>query len=184
MSDQVKQIAQRIKTLREESDYTVAEVARFTDVSEADYLSYESGAVDIPISFLLKLSQFFRVDTTTILTGESPRLNVCAVTRKDKGVIVNRSNHYQYKNLAYNFTHRRIEPLLVTVVPSANRDMTPNSHEGHEFDYVLEGRLHIRVGEHDMILEPGDSVYYDSRHLHAMQTAGEETCRFLAMVIP
>ena len=71
MSDQVKQIAQRIRTLREISDYTVADVAGFTAVSEADYEAYESGVVDIPISFLLKLSQFYNVDTTTILTGDT-----------------------------------------------------------------------------------------------------------------
>ena len=82
MSDQMKQIAQRIRTLREISDYTVAEVAGFTGLSDADYESYESGVVDIPISLLLKLSQLFKVDTTTILTGDMPRLNVCAVTRK------------------------------------------------------------------------------------------------------
>ncbi len=184
MSDQVKQIAQRIKTLREASDYTVAEVARFADIPETDYEAYESGAVDIPISFLLKLSQFYNVDTTTILTGDSPRLNVCAVTRKDMGVTVNRAHHYLYKNLAYNFTHRRIEPLLVTVEPGANSDMATNSHEGHEFDYVLEGRLHLKVGEHDMVLEPGDSAYYASRYPHAMQAVGDVTCKFLAMVIP
>ena len=111
MSDQMKQIAQRIRTLREISDYTVAEVAGFTGLSDADYESYESGVVDIPISLLLKLSQLFKVDTTTILTGDMPRLNVCAVTRKDKGITIDRNNHYFYKNLAYNFTHRHRDPV-------------------------------------------------------------------------
>ena len=184
MSDQVKQISQRIKTLRETSDYTVAEVANFTGITEAEYESYESGVVDIPISFLLKLSQFYNVDTTTILTGDQPRLSVCAVTRKGMGVTINRAKHYLYKNLAYNFNHRRIEPLLVTVEPGVNSDMQTNSHEGHEFDYVLEGRLHLKVGNQDVILEPGDSAYYASRHPHAMQAVGDVTCKFLAMVIP
>ena len=184
MSDQVKQIAQRIRTLREVSDYTVAEVASSTGLTEAEYEAYESGALDMPISLLLKLSQFFNVDTTTILTGESPRLTVCAVTRKDKGVTIDRTKHYFYKNLAYNFVNRRIEPLLVTVVPGANADMATNAHDGHEFDYVLEGRLRQKVGDRDMILKPGDSAYYASRNPHAMQAVGDEPCKFLAMVIP
>ncbi len=184
MSDQMKQIAQRIKTLREVSDYTVEDVANFTGLTAEDYEAYESGIVDIPISLLLKLSQFYNVDTTTILTGDSPRLNVCAVTRKDKGVTINRAKHYFYKNLAYNFTNRRIEPLLVTVVPGANADMSTNSHEGHEFNYVLEGRLRLKVGDQETILEPGDSAYYASRNPHAMQAVGDVTCKFLAMVIP
>lgn len=184
MSEQVKQIAARIKGLREISDYTVEEIAIMTAVDVQEYLSYESGSVDIPISFLLKLASIYGVDTTAILTGDTPKLQVCALTRKDMGVIINRAEHYLYKNLAYNFNHRKIEPLLVTVNPGANQTLQTNSHEGHEFDYVLKGRLRLVVGEKDMILEPGDSAYYDSIHPHAMQAVGEEDCTFLAMVIP
>jgi quercetin dioxygenase-like cupin family protein len=184
VTDQVKQIGERIKALREISDFSVERIVANTGVSEAEYLAYECGAADIPISFLLKLSELFRVDTTTILTGETPRLSVCALTRKDMGVITSRAHHYLYKNLAYNFNHRKIEPLLVTVRPGANADMEPNSHSGHEFDYVLEGVLRLRVDNQDMELRPGDSAYYDSIHPHAMQAVGDETCVFLAMVIP
>ena len=184
MSEQVRQIAMRIKELRELSDCSVAEVAQATEVSEEDYLSYESGHTDIPISFLIKISNFFHVDSTTILTGEAPRLSVCAVTRKNMGVVINRSHHYHYKNLAYNFHPRKIEPLLVEVAPGVNADMQTNSHEGHEFDYVLSGVLRLKVGDRLYELEPGDSAYYDSIHPHAMQAATDETCTFLAMVIP
>lgn len=184
MTDQVKQIADRIKALREISDSTVSEVALATHVSEEEYLSYESGLVDIPISFLLTLSQYYGVDTTTILTGEAPRLSVCALTRKDMGVDIVRAHHYIYKNLAYNFNHRKIEPLLVTVKPGANAEMETNSHSGHEFDYVLEGKLRLKVGDQVMELNPGDSAYYDSMHPHAMQAASDMPCVFLAMVIP
>ena len=124
MSDQVMQIATRLKALREISDYTVAEAAAATGVSEAEYSAYESGSVDIPISFLLKFSALFGVDTTTVLTGEAPRLSVCALTRKNMGVDITRAEHYIYKNLAYNFNHRKVEPLLVTVVPA-----TPDGNE-------------------------------------------------------
>lgn len=184
MTDQVKQIAERIRTLREISDLTVADVAQKTGVTEAEYASYESGTVDIPISFLLELSKQYGVDTTTILTGEAPRLSVCAVTRKNMGADITRAHHYIYKNLAYNFNHRKIEPLIVTVTPGANADMETNSHTGHEFDYVLEGTLKLRVGDSETELHPGDSAYYDSIHPHAMQAVGDKQCVFLAIVIP
>ena len=77
-----------------------------------------------------------------------------------------------------------LTPLLVTVEPGTNADMETNSHEGHEFDYVLQGALRLKVGDQDMILNEGDSAYYDSIHPHAMQAYGDKTCVFLAMVIP
>ena len=184
MSDQVRQIAQRVKELREISDLTVPQVAEQAGVSVADYEAYESGRVDMPISLLLKLSEMYNVDTTTILTGEAPRLSVCALTRKNMGPPIPRSSHYIYKNLAYNFNHRKIEPLLVTVAPGVNRDMQTNSHLGHEFDYILEGTMRLKVGEQEMIMNEGDSAYYDSIHPHAMQAVGDRPCVFLAMVIP
>ena len=184
MSDQVRQIAQRVKELREISDLTVAEVASKVELSPGEYEAYESGRVDMSISLLIKLSELYGVDTTTLLTGQAPRLSVCALTRRNMGTTVKRAKHYIYKNLAYNFNHRKIEPLLVTVEPGTNADLESNSHEGHEFDYVLQGALRLKVGDQDMILNEGDSAYYDSIHPHAMQAYGDKTCVFLAMVIP
>ena len=184
VSDQVRQIAQRVKELREISDLTVAEVASKVELSPEEYEAYESGRVDMSISLLIKLSELYGVDTTTLLTGQAPRLSVCALTRRNMGTTVKRAKHYIYKNLAYNFNHHKIEPLLVTVEPGTNADMETNSHEGHEFDYVLQGALRLKVGDQDMILNEGDSAYYDSIHPHAMQAYGDKTCVFLAMVIP
>ena len=184
MSDTVKQIAMRILDLREISDYTVEQMAEALEVSVDDYRKYEGGEVDMPISFLVKIGEVFHVDMTEMLTGEAPRLNVLSVTRAGKGQEINRHDQYVYKNLAYNFVHRKIEPLYVTVPPDTNKALTPNAHEGQEFDYILSGTMHIVIGKHDVVLHPGDSVYYDSSNPHAMEALGEEPVHFLAMVIP
>lgn len=184
MSEQVKQIGMRIADLRDISDYTVDQMAQACGLTKEEYISYESGQVDIPISFLLKLNEVFHVDMTELLTGKAPRLDVYSVTRKGKGHDIVRADQYIYKNLAYNFVHRKIEPLYVTVPPGANQELVPNSHAGQEFDYILEGVMRLVVGEHEVILGPGDSVYYNAHMPHAMQAVGDEPVHFLAMVIP
>ena len=73
MSEQVKQIAMRILDLREISDYTVERMAAALDVSVEEYRKIESGEIDIPISFLVKVGEVFHVDMTELLTGETPR---------------------------------------------------------------------------------------------------------------
>ena len=184
MSDSVKQIAMRIKDLREISDYTVERMAEALNVSVEEYRTYESGKTDMPISFLVKIGEVFRVDMTELLTGETPRLNVLSVTRAGRGYDIVRHDQYVYKNLGFNFAHRKIEPLYVTVPPDANRELKPNSHDGQEFDYILSGVMRLVIGKNDVVLHPGDSVYYDSRTPHAMQAVGDEPVHFLAMVIP
>lgn len=184
MSEQVRQIAMRITDLREISDYTVAQMADLCGVSQEEYARYESGEADIPISFLLKLNEIFHVDMTELLTGEAPRLNLYSVTRAGKGVDINRRDQYIYKNLGYNFVHRKIEPLYVTIPAGTNKKLEPNAHEGQEFDYILSGAMKIVVDGHEIILRPGDSIYYNSHAPHAMTSAGDEPVNFLAMVIP
>jgi quercetin dioxygenase-like cupin family protein len=64
-----------------------------------------------------------------------------------------------------------------------NKPLPLNTHPGQEFDYVLEGRLLVSIGGHEMELGPGDSVYYDSNELHGMKALGGKRARFLAMVM-
>ena len=184
MSDSMKQIAMRIEDLRESSDYTVEQMAEKLNVSVEEYSRYESGEADMSISFLVKLSEVLGVDMTELLTGQAPRLNTLSVTRAGKGHLTDCHDQYVYKNLAYNFIHRKIEPMYVTVQPEDNKTLTPNSHDGQEFDYILSGSMHIVIGKNDLILNPGDSVYYDSHTPHAMEAAGDEPVHFLAIVIP
>jgi len=184
MTDQVLQIARRIKALREISDYTADEMAKACGVSPEEYEAYESGRTDIPISFLLQLAEHFHVDMTEMTTGSTPRLNVYQLTRAGAGTQIERQSHYIYRNLAFNFAHRKVEPLHVTVNVGVNPEMIPSAHEGHEFDYVLEGRLHIRIDDKDLYLEPGDSCYFDSKHPHALGADGDKDVRMLAIVIP
>ena len=106
------------------------------------------------------------------------------MTRAGKGQLINRRDQYIYKNLAYNFIHRKIEPLFVTIPLEDNKGLHPNSHDGQEFDYILSGVMKIVVAGHELLLHPGDSIYYDSRAPHAMTCAGNEPVEFLAMVIP
>ncbi|MEI6503832.1 MAG: cupin domain-containing protein [Armatimonadota bacterium] len=48
---------------------------------------------------------------------------------------------------------------------------------------MLEGTLKIVIGSHELILEAGDSLYFDSSKPHGMQALGDTTARFLAIIL-
>ena len=54
------------------------------------YQEYEDGSADIPASVLFEIAQKLEVDMGLLLTGEETRMNIFTVTRKDKGVNVER----------------------------------------------------------------------------------------------
>jgi quercetin dioxygenase-like cupin family protein len=63
------------------------------------------------------------------------------------------------------------------------KSLAINTHPGQEFNYVLEGRLLISVGGHEMEMGPGDCIYYDSNEPHGMKALGAKRARFIAIVM-
>ena len=57
------------------------------------------------------------------------------------------------------------------------------AHEGHEFNHILEGKMKFFYKNQEMILEPGDSIYFDSGLEHAMIALGNKQLKFLAAII-
>ena len=95
-----------------------------------------------------------------------------------------RRKAYQYQSLAHNFIHKKAEPFLVTVEPKPHETaINVNSHPGQEFNYILEGSLKVILGKHEIILNEGDSLFFDSTIDHGMQALNGEKAKFLAMIL-
>ena len=184
MQEKVRDIAIRIKEMRELSGISQAEMARSIGVSEEYYQSYEAGKEDISASRLYEIAQKLGVDLALLLTGSVPRMNTFSVTRKGKGVKVDRRKQYKYQALAANFANKKSEPFIVTVPPRGDdAEVALNQHPGQEMDYMLEGRLKIVVCGNEIILEEGDCIYYDSSYPHGMAALGDQPAKFIAIIM-
>lgn len=184
LEEQIKQIAERIKGLRDIKGISAAEMARELNIPLESYLDYESGEVDIPVGILYQLAQKFNFQLSTLITGEEPRLHTYSLTRKGRGVSVERRKDYKYQSLAYNFVHKKAEPFLVAVEPvDEESPVHLNSHPGQEFDYVLEGTLKVVLGNNEIVLNEGDSLFYDSSIGHGMKAINGKTAKFLAVIL-
>ena len=182
-AEQIRLIAMRIRDLRDIAGLTAAEVAAKTGIELSEYEGYESGTRDFSFSHLFNIAQALGVDISDLLTGESPKLHGYVLTRAGQGLQFNRRSQYIYHHLAYNFRDKLAEPFIVTVTQDAPDTVKQaHSHEGQEFDYVLEGTLKIVLGGNELYLRAGDSLYYDSALPHVMY-AIEGDCRFIAVVI-
>lgn len=182
-SEQIKQIALRIRDLRDIQGLTTAEMAQKTGIDQQEYEAYETGTSDFSFSHLFNIAEALEVDISDLLTGESPKLHGYVLTRKGQGLKFNRRSQYVYHHLAYNFRDKLAEPFIVTVEEDKPGTVKQaHSHEGQEFDYVLEGTLKIILGGNELYLREGDSLYYDSALPHVMY-AVEGDCRFIAVVI-
>jgi transcriptional regulator with XRE-family HTH domain len=184
MKEKIQFVAERIKELREISGISAAALAQELEISPDVVLQYESGSVDIPVGFLYKVAHKFGIELSAILTGENPRLHVYCVVRKDKGLSVERRKQYKYESLAANFINKKAEPFIVRIDPDTElAPMEFNSHPGQEFNYVIEGSMKIIIEEHEIVLNAGDSVYYDSSCKHAMKAMNQKPVKMLSVVL-
>ncbi len=184
--NQLSEIATRIKELREIMGFSVQEMTEKTDVNQETYLSYESGKVDIPFSFIHKCALAFGVDMTDLLEGSSAKLSTYTVTRKGKGQETAKEDGIDIANLAPKFKDKLAEPYYVTYEYSASQQNKPihlTTHSGQEFDLVLSGKLKVQVGDHTEVLEEGDSIYYNSSTPHGMIAVDGKDCTFVAVVM-
>jgi len=182
----IKEMAQRIRELREIENYTPQEMADKTGVSAEEYLRCENGENDLNFAFIYRCAEALRVNVTDIIEGYSPNLKNYTVTRAGAGQQIAKAHGMTYHNLAYAFKNRIAEPLFVVSnydEDAQNKDIELTTHKGQECDIVVDGHLMVQVGEHKEVLGPGDSIYYNSDTPHGMIAVNGKDCTFYAIVL-
>jgi transcriptional regulator with XRE-family HTH domain len=179
MNENLLQISSRIRELREILGIEAKDLAASIGIAPDIYAQYESGALDIPISKLYDIAFQLGTDMTVLLTGEQPRMDTYSIVRAGHGIDIERFPGYQYSSIAFNFKNREMEPLLVTLSPDEPAGLV--MHGGQEFNYVLEGTVHITLGKNSYDLHPGDSIYFDPRLPHAQSALGG-MAKFLTVI--
>ena len=183
MKEDIKEIAARVKVLREIEEISVEALAKELGFELPEYQAWESAQKDFPVGALVEIAARFKVDLSELISGAASKLKTFCVTRAGQAPEVTRRPMYGYWNLAFNFHRKKAEPFLVEASPETeNKPVSLNTHPGQEFNYVLDGRLLISISGHDIELGPGDCVYYDSSEPHGMKALGGKAARFLAFV--
>ena len=186
LEEKIREMAGRIRALREIVGLSTAEMAEKTDVEEAEYIACEAGRQDLNFAFLYRCAQALGVDVTDIIEGTGPRLSSYTVTRRGEGQKIEQAHGMIYYNLAAAFKNRIAEPLFVCSVYSEeaqHHDIELTTHIGQECDIIVSGTLKVQVGEHIEILRAGDSIYYDSATPHGMIATEGADCLFYAIVL-
>ena len=182
----IKEVASRIRLLREDLDLTMQEMADATGRSLAEYAAQESGEQDLSFTFLYKCAKKLGVDVIELLTGETPHLKGYSLVRAGEGLSIKRRAGFEYLHKAPHLGNKLAEPFVVTAPFLEEEQEKPihlSYHRGQELDYVISG--HLRFAYEDNVEEvgPGDVLMYDSGRGHGMIAIGGEPCVFLAIVM-
>lgn len=168
-------VGPRLKQLRQRRDITLSDLAEETGISTSTLSRLEAGLRRPTLEQLLPLARAYGVTLDELVdappTGD-PRINLRPLPSSDGSTILpltRRPGGIQ----AYKF-----------VLPAGRDDAEPDlrTHEGYDWAFVLNGRLRLVLGEHDLILEPGEAAEFDTRTPHWFGATGSGPVEFLSLV--
>ncbi|WP_193604450.1 helix-turn-helix domain-containing protein [Nocardioides dongkuii] len=165
----------RLKQLRQRRDVTLSDLAEETGISISTLSRLEAGLRRPTLEQLLPLARTYGVTLDELVdappTGD-PRINLRPIPTSDGRTIIpltRRAGGIQ----AYKF-----------ILPAGRDDAEPDlrTHEGYDWAFVLNGRLRLVIGEHDLILEPGEVAEFDTRTPHWFGATSSGPVEFLSLV--
>jgi transcriptional regulator with XRE-family HTH domain len=168
-------VGPRLKRLRLHRDITLAELAEQTGISVSTLSRLETGLRRPTLEQLLPLARAYGVTLDDLVdappTGD-PRITLRPITLNDGSTILpltRRPGGIQ----AYKF-----------VLPAGDdaREPERRTHEGYDWVYVLNGTLRLALGEHDLILQPGDAAEFDTRTPHWFGATSSGPVEFLSLI--
>ena len=161
MDQVLNAVGPRLRSLRQRSDTTLAELSVATGISVSTLSRLESGQRRPTLELLLPLARTHGVPIDELVgappTGD-PRVHLRPVTRYGMTMIplTRRPGGVQ--------AYKMIIPGARTQQPGQPHEQ--NSHEGYEWLYVLSGRVRLLLGDQDLELLPGEAAEFDTRVPH------------------
>jgi transcriptional regulator with XRE-family HTH domain len=178
------QIGDRLRARRNELGWSLRDVADRLGVTASLISQIERGLANPSVSTLYALVGELDLSLDELLFTERRQTGTSEATAsRDAGGPVQRATDRQRIRLASGVLWERlttasepgVEFLSVTyeVGGASSAEDAYQRHSGHEWGYVLSGRLRVTVGFREYVLEPGDSVSLDSTTPHRLENAGD-----------
>jgi transcriptional regulator with XRE-family HTH domain len=169
-------VGPRLRDLRRQRGFTLTELSASTGISVSTLSRLEAGQRRPTLELLLPLAQAHQVPLDELVgapeTGD-PRLHPKPVHRHGMTMLPlsRRPGGLQ----AYKMI---IPPRPVPAEPEQQ------THEGYDWLYVLSGRIRLLLGEHDVMLAPGEVAEFDCRTPHWFGNPGPEVAEVLGLFGP
>ena len=173
-------LGQKIKTLRQRKGLTLQQIADKTSLSVPLLSQIESEVVAPPVATLLKISKALNVNIGYFFQEEESGKRAVIVRKNERKQVFRRIHEdpskvgYYYESLAYPKADKHMEPFQVQFEVKKKEDLLFFNHKGEEFVFVLEGQLECNYEDETFLLEPGDSLYFDSSFPHAFRAVGKK----------
>lgn len=170
-----EQIGRKLRVLRKTRRMTLDVLAEQTGFTKSYLSKIENARKTPPIASLSRICRVLETNMAALFDdepaggglGEGGGKRYCIVRSNERHTVIRggTSFGYDFKSLAHRLPGKHMEPFLFTYPEKLGREVH-FEHEGEEFVFVISGRVRFFIDAEDVVLEPGDSVYFDATLPH------------------
>jgi transcriptional regulator with XRE-family HTH domain len=179
------QIGEKLRTLRLRKSMGLVQLGKHTGLSSAMLSKLERGKLFPTLPTLLRIAMVFSVGLDYFFTDERKRHMVALVRKKERlpfpeSPAVSEVAYY-FQSLALSVPEPRLNAFYADFQPVAAEKVKNHQHPGVEFIYLMKGKLELRIGSAEYVLEAGDAIYFDSIVRHSYRSATQSACAGLVV---
>ncbi len=181
-------IGAKIKELRRAKKMTLQDVANETGFSTPLLSQIENNNISPPIATLSRIANFFNVRIGHFFTENEDECPYEVLRGNERTVVPKvvsqdgTSHGYFYESLSVRKQNKKMDPFLITLNEKITNTDT-YSHTGEELLYVMKGTAELLLDDQRIILNEGDSVYFDANLRHRLLSAECDEVKVLAVVM-
>lgn len=176
-----------LRAVRRNNNWTLADIAARAGIPLSTLSKIENGQISPTYDQLMRLSESLRIDISELF-ARRPREAVNnaggrrSVNRLGGGERIETDSRVQHY-LSTDLLNKQFTPIVSEAKAHTLEEFGEfMRHPGEEFVYVVEGVLALHTDCYaPVILQAGESIYFDSSMGHAYLAQGEGTCRFLSI---
>ena len=170
-------IGKRLFKLRRSKKLTLKHLANETGLATNVISQIEKGEIMPPVSVILQLSRALEIDSSILLKEEKKHAG-----KKSAEDYQKRTEAYTYETLTPEARHKHLKAFKIFIDPKSEHKSVSYSHLGEEFQYVLKGKVEIMVGENKNVLDPGQSLHFNSSIPHKLRNLSPEKAELLVVL--
>ena len=173
-------VAQRLHELRSERELSIRALADMSNLSVNTLSLIENGKTSPSVGTLQQLADAMQVPITAFfeVSTERKRVIFCKESQRPKITV----EETDLEDLSSGISQSGVQPLVVTLKPTASSGTSSIVHTGHEFVYCLEGRVLYTIENQSYVLEPSDSLLFEANLLHRWENLDETPSKIILIL--
>lgn len=175
-------VGRRLRELRAERELSIRALAEQSQLNVNTLSLIENDKTSPSVSTLQQIAAALKVPIVAFFETNLPKNSVAHMTadRRPRAAFA----HGMLEDLGAGLTHRGVEPFVITLEPKADSGPHPIVHTGFEFVFGLQGQIAYQIEEHTYVLEPGDSLLFESHLPHQWHNPTDHPSQAILVLFP